>query len=80
MKITDEQKKKEQQVFMAVWEFYKKYYNPEENHEYWENVVSEGGKIGEQIGRLGKNFILNVIEELTTKSREMRKESRKENQ
>ena len=42
MQITDAEKKQEQKMFTAVWEFYKKYYTPEGDDKYWLDLVDEG--------------------------------------
>ena len=41
MQITDEQKKRDQQVFTAIWEVYKRYRNPEDDEKYWDDLIKE---------------------------------------
>ena len=65
MMITEEQKKEEQKVFTAVWEFYKKYYTPDGTSEYWETMVDEMGKIGQNIGRLGQRLLIAIVDEIS---------------
>ena len=68
MQITEEQKKSEQPHFTAVWNFYKKYYTPEDNQGYWQAVVDEAGTLSKNLNDLGIALLLAVIEELKHKA------------
>lgn len=74
MQITEEQKKIEQKHFTEVWNFYKKYYTPENTPDYWEQAVTEAGQIGNNLNRLGVNLLMAVLDELKLRLDEKRGE------
>ena len=70
MRMSDDDKKIEQRHFTAVWEFYKKYYTPEEDTDYWQAMVEEAGQLSNNLNRMGISLLMAVLEELKTKHQE----------
>lgn len=70
MRMSDDDKKIEQRHFTAVWEFYKKYYTPEEDTDYWQSMVEEAGQLSNNLNRMGISLLMAVLEELKNKHQE----------
>lgn len=43
--ISEKDKSGAQQIFTEIWNYYKKYYNPERNDQYWEDLIADGTEI-----------------------------------
>ena len=72
--VTDEELKTVWGMFTDSWRFYKKYADVQQSDEYWEAVVDEYGQIAKKYdnAKLAIALILAAIEELESKSKEMK--------
>lgn len=57
--ITYEQKREAQDIWGDIWNYWKKYYNPEDNDEYWHNLVEEANELARRHNH--NNFLEGMI-------------------
>lgn len=60
--------------FRDFWAFYEKYYYPEPNDKYWENVVKESDMLVKKYQNvtIARKLLLAIIQELEERSMNMR--------
>lgn len=73
--ITQEQFRKEKDIQAAVWNYRKKYYNPEATSEYWREMMEEGERLGRDLDNdYATALILICIDEFERRYRMEHKE------
>lgn len=67
---------KEQQMFVDIWEHYKKFYRAEDTEEYWTEQIEACQELQEKYknSKLAKDMLLAIVKELERKSKEEEKE------
>ncbi len=65
MEITDVQKKEIQKEFTAVWNFCKKFYNPEHSAVYTHNVAYNARELSKELSPLGIGLLNAVLEDIS---------------
>ena len=65
MEITEKQKKEAQKDFTAVWNFCKKYYNPEHNVVWTHNVAVAARDLSKELSPLGIGLLTAVLDDIT---------------
>jgi hypothetical protein len=67
--IKKEEIKNAQVVFTDIWNYYKQYYQPEFNDQYWDNLIADGGKIIIRYkNQMVTDMIMAIQEELNRRS------------
>lgn len=54
----------EQKMWTDVWNWRKKYYNPENSDDYWKQFTDEGIFLGEKYGKLCQDIVISVLDEV----------------
>lgn len=63
--ISEKDKSGEQQIFTEIWNYYKKYYNPERNDQYWDDLIMDGIVIiDKHKSQMVADMIIAIQEEL----------------
>ena len=65
MEITENQKKEIQKEFTAVWNFCKKYYNPEKSVVWAHNVAIATRDISKELSPLGVGLLTAVLDDIS---------------
>jgi hypothetical protein len=65
MKITELQKKDVQKDFTAVWNFCKRFYNPETSPVYAHNVAYNARELSKELSPLGIGLLNAVLEDIS---------------
>jgi hypothetical protein len=60
--ISEKDKSGAQQIFTEIWNYYKKYYNPERNDQYWDDLITDG--IVKHKSQMVADMIIAIQEEL----------------
>lgn len=68
--MTDAQKKEVQKEFTAVWNFCKKFYNPETSPVYAHNVAYNARELSKELSPLGVGLLTAVVDDITNRSEE----------
>ncbi len=65
----------EQQMFVDIWEHYKKFYRAEDTEEYWTEQIAACQELQEKYknSKLAKDMLLAIVKELERKSKEAEK-------
>ena len=67
--IKKEEIKNAQVVFTDIWNYYKQYYQPESNDQYWDSLIADGGKIIIRYkNQMVTDMIMAIQEELNRRS------------
>lgn len=69
MEITDVQKKEIQKEFTAVWNFCKKYYNPENNATFTHNVAYSARELSKELSPLGIGLLAAVMDDISQRGK-----------
>jgi hypothetical protein len=63
--ISEKDKSGAQQIFTEIWNYYKKYYNPERNDQYWDDLITDGIVIiDKHKSQMVADMIIAIQEEL----------------
>lgn len=54
----------EQKMWTDVWNWRKKYYNPENSDDYWKQFTDDGIFLGEKYGKLCQGIVIAVLDEV----------------
>lgn len=54
----------EQKMWTDVWNWRKKYYNPENSDDYWKQFTDDGIFLGEKYGKLCQDIVISVLDEV----------------
>ena len=65
MEITEAQKKIIQKDFTAVWNFCKKYYNPEHSAAWTHNVAVAARDVSNDLSPLGIGLLTAVLDDIS---------------
>jgi hypothetical protein len=69
-KIPNSEKQEAQEMFVDVWNYYKKYYQPEFNDQYWDSLIADGGKIIIRYkNQMVTDMIMAIQEELNRRNK-----------
>lgn len=68
-KIPNSEKQEAQEMFVDVWNYYKKYYQPEFNDQYWDSLIADGKIIIDRYkNQMVTDMIMAIQEELNRRS------------
>lgn len=68
--IKKEEIKNAQVVFTDIWNYYKQYYQPEFNDQYWDSLIADGGKIIIRYkNQMVTDMIMAIQEELNRRNK-----------
>lgn len=68
-KIQNSEKQEAQEMFVDVWNYYKKYYQPEFNDQYWDSLIADGKIIIDRYkNQMVADMIMAIQEELNRRS------------
>jgi hypothetical protein len=69
-KIPNSEKQKAQEMFVDVWNYYKKYYQPEFNDQYWDSLIADGKIIIDRYkNQMVTDMIMAIQEELNRRNK-----------
>lgn len=69
-KIPNSEKQEAQEMFVDVWNYYKKYYQPEFNDQYWDSLIADGRIIIDRYkNQMVTDMIMAIQEELNRRNR-----------
>lgn len=54
----------EQKMWTDIWNWRKKYYNPENSDDYWKQFTEDGVFLGEKYGKLCQDIVIAVFNEV----------------
>ena len=54
----------EQKMWTDIWNWRKKYYNPENSDDYWKQFTEDGVFLGEKYGKLCQDSVIAVLNEV----------------
>ena len=65
----------DQQMFVDIWEHYKKFYRAENTDEYWTEQIAACQELQQKYkdSKLAKDMLLTIVKELERKSKEAEK-------
>lgn len=65
----------DQQMFVDIWEHYKKFYRAEDTEKYWTEQIAACQELQEKYknSKLAKDMLLAIVKELERKSKEAEK-------
>lgn len=65
----------DQQMFVDIWEHYKKFYRAENTNEYWTEQIVACQRLQQKYkdSKLAKDMLLAIVKELERKSKEVEK-------
>lgn len=67
--IKKEEIKNAQVVFTDIWNYYKQYYQPEFNDQYWDSLIADGKIIIDRYkNQMVTDMIMAIQEELNRRS------------